>query len=57
MVFLTSKRSGLTPRIPRTVYRYFLAYPFLLLVFLRPVFSFWFRAADYAELCRLLSSR
>ena len=34
--------SGETPRIPRTVYRYFWAYPFLVFwFFCFPLFSFW----------------
>ena len=39
--------SGQTPRIPRTVRRYFGAYPSLLFsVSLFPLFSCWFRAVD-----------
>ena len=37
--FPSFSSSGLTPRIPRTVYRYFWAYPFFLFVFLFFPFS------------------
>jgi len=48
--------SGLTPRILRTVYRYFWAYPFFYF-FCFPLFSRRFRAVDWADSCRLLSAR
>jgi len=38
--------SGLTPRIPLTVYRYFWAYTFFTRYFFPPLFSCWFRAVD-----------
>jgi len=45
--------SGLTPRIPRTVYRYFWAYP--LLLFSLAVLYF-LRAVDQSDSCRLFWS-
>ena len=43
--------SGLIPRIPGTVYRYFRTYPFLLFSFSFPqLFSCWFCAVDQADL-------
>ena len=36
----------LTPQIPRTVYRYFSAYPLLFFSFSFSTFSCWFRGAD-----------
>ena len=51
---------GLTPRIPRTVYRYFWAYPFFysLVSLFSHFVTFWFRSVTYkADSCQLLSAR